>query len=483
MKKSRKFIVIILMILLSVAVTRIIGNLHVLPTKYFNYFIITLASINFIGALGLLAFRRGFMKFISFLMFFIINLLAVGTTLYGPATNKFFNEGFGNADETYQTSFYIISKNNILESELTVKTIAYYQDIYKKDDILKKLNSMNIMLFKEELDLDTVFTHDVILLDNATYTFLKENNGRDINSYNVIVKVDVDIVLDNSAIGEEDLDEYQQQEYQKLTPGEYYNIFIGGYDFTNTFMDFNMLVSINKTNQEILLTTIPRDYYITDARVGKRDKLSDMGARGIETNIASVAKLFGIKIDYYIQINTRSLVELVNAVGGITYCSDQEYTTTHSMVLNSYNDNIGEKLHVKKGCQYLNGIQTLTVARERLAFKSGDNQRQKNCAQIMKAILNKMKTPAMIIKFPNILNAVSGFYSTTIPRELVTSSVQELLENPNWVIKTQSVTGSGGQDYIFFGSTKDYVMYPNMSSVNNAKYKIQGMKYKKLNQL
>lgn len=242
-----------------------------------------------------------------------------------------------------------------------------------------------------------------------------------------------------------------------------------------------MLVSINKTNNEILLTTIPRDYYITDARVGKKDKLSDMGSRGIETNMSSVAKLFGVKIDYYIKVNTKSLVGIVDAVGGINYCSDMEYTTSHALILDTYDDSLGEKLHVKKGCQWLNGIETLTVARERLAFKTGDNQRQKNNAKIMQAILNKMKTPAMATKFPSVLSAVNGLYTTTIPKDLVTSSVKDLLENPNWAIKTQSVTGSGGQDYIFFGKTKDYVMYPNYNSVNNAKKKIQGMKYKKLN--
>ena len=50
-----------------------------------------------------------------------------------------------------------------------------------------------------------------------------------------------------------------------------------------------------------------------------------------------------------------------------------EYTTSHALILDTYDDSLGEKLHVKKGCQWLNGIETLTVARERLAFKTGDN--------------------------------------------------------------------------------------------------------------
>lgn len=484
LKRSVRIVLSIVFLLLSIVACKVVFDLGVVPTKYFVRICEVMFIINFIASLCLLINKRGFVKVFSFILYLLLNIFSVVVIYYGTTTNKFLDKAFGNAEKEYKASYVILSKNTYSEEDLKTKDIGYLDTLPEKDKVFATLAEKDIKTFLEYTEIESLINQDVILLDNATYVYLKESqNAINVSELKVVYEFEVSIALSNEAVGNEELDEDVKHEYEALTPGEYYNIFLGGYDFTNTFMDFNMLVSINKTNSEILLTTIPRDFYITDARVGRRDKLSDMGARGIETNMASVAKLFGVKIDYYIKVNTRSLVALVDAVGGITYCSDSEYTTTHAMVLDTYNDSNGQKLYVKKGCQGLNGIQTLTVARERLAFKSGDNQRQKNNAKIMMAILNKMKTPAMAIKYPSVLSAVSGFYTTTIPQDLVTSSVKDLLENPNWVIKTQSVTGSGGQDYIFFGKTKDYVMYPNYGTVNAAKRKIQGMKYKRLSQL
>ncbi|MCH5166341.1 MAG: LCP family protein [Erysipelotrichales bacterium] len=484
LKRSIRVILILLFLVVSIIAAKSIYDLSVLPMKYFVRVCEGIFVINFVAAFCLFINKRGFVKGFSFILYLLLNIFCVAAIYYGSTTNKFLNNAFDNAESEYKTKFLLLSKNDYELNDLKEKDIAYYTDLQYKEKAFAELAKKDIKTFLEYPDINTTLEQDVSLIDNGMYIYLKEDQSEiKIDEYNIIYEFEVGIELSNEAIGEEELEEEEKIEYQQLTPGEYYNIFLGGYDFTNTFMDFNMLVSINKTNNEILITTIPRDFYITDAKVGKRDKLSDMGARGIETNMASVAKLFGVKIDYYIKVNTKSLVALVDAVGGITYCSDQEYTTSHAMILDTYNDSLGQKLHVKKGCQYLNGIQTLTVARERLAFKTGDNQRQKNCAKIMQAILSKMKTPGMAVKYPSVLEAVSGFYTTTIPKELITSSIQDLLENPNWNIKTQSVTGYGGQDYIFFGSTKDYVMYPHMNTVNAAKRKIQGMKYKKLSEL
>lgn len=483
-RRSVRVLLAIAFLVLTVIAGKIVFDLGVLPNKYFIRICEGLFVINFIAAFCLLINKRGFVKFLSFFLYFIINIISVAVIYYGTTTNSFLNNAFGNAESEYKAVYLLLSKNDYSLEELKTKDISYVDTLPEKDKVFSHLAESDIKTFLEFLDVETLITQDVILLDNATYVYLKEDqNTINISDFKIIHEFEVSISLSNASVGDEELDAESKQEYERLTPGEYYNIFLGGYDFTNTFMDFNMLVSINKTNSEILLTTIPRDYYIADARVGKKDKLSDMGARGIETSMASVAKLFGIKIDYYVKVNTKSLVGIVDAVGGITYCSDMEYTTSHSTILDSYDDSVGEKLHVKKGCQYLNGIETLTVARERLAFKTGDNQRQKNNAKIMNAILNKMKTPAMAARYPSVLSAVNGLYTTTIPKDLITSSVQDLIENPNWIIKTQSVTGSGGQDYIFFGKTKDYVMYPNYGTVNTAKRKIQGMKYKRLSQL
>ena len=118
--------------------------------------------------------------------------------------------------------------------------------------------------------------------------------------------------------------------------------------------------------------------------------------------------------------------------------------------------------------------KTLTVARERLAFEMGAVERDKNTTNIMLDILDQMKKPANISKYTTILNDVSGMYTTSIPRDLITKSVKQLL-NKGWSIKTNSIRGKNGRDKVHFSNVKGSVMYPNTSSVNQAKNKINAL--------
>ena len=80
-------------------------------------------------------------------------------------------------------------------------------------------------------------------------------------------------------------------------PSETYNILISGHDF-NQFRDFNMILTVNVTKQTVLMTSIPRDYYIdvvgVDGYTGK-DKLSFI-RQGINVTSDSLAKLLDVRI-------------------------------------------------------------------------------------------------------------------------------------------------------------------------------------------
>jgi len=259
-------------------------------------------------------------------------------------------------------------------------------------------------------------------------------------------------------------------------PTEVYNIFLSGHDFDN-FRDFNMILTVNVTKQKILMTSIPRDYYIDviglDNYTGK-EKLSFI-KQGIDISTKSIENLFDTKIDYYVDIDTSSVVTLVDTIGGIEYCNKfGDYYTTHAQVLDTYNDNQGEKLHVKPGCQHINGIQTLTISRERLKLPGGDRARQENVQIIMMSIFNKMASPELIKNFDSILNAVNGMYETTVPMNAVTELVKDTMANGNnWKFDNQAVDGSDTHAPVALGTANDWVMTPNKDSVAKATEKIK----------
>ena len=259
-------------------------------------------------------------------------------------------------------------------------------------------------------------------------------------------------------------------------PTEVYNIYASGHDFDG-FRDFNMIITVNVTKQKILMTSIPRDYYVDviglDGYTGK-DKLSFI-KQGIDISTKSVENLLDTKIDYYVDIDTSSVVTLVDTIGGIEYCNKfGDYWTTHAQVLDTYNDNKGEKLHVVPGCQHVNGIQTLTISRERLKLPGGDRARQENVQIIMMSIFNKMASPELITKFDSVLDAVDGMYETTVPMTAVTALVKDTVAHGNnWKFDNQAVDGSDTHAPVALGTANDWVMMPNQDSVNKAKTKIQ----------
>ena len=64
-----------------------------------------------------------------------------------------------------------------------------------------------------------------------------------------------------------------------------------------------------------------------------------------------------------------------------------------------------------KGINHLNGEQALCFARERHAFDDGDNQRGKNQMAVIRAIVDKASSPAILkgLKGMLILDAETDF--------------------------------------------------------------------------
>ena len=236
-----------------------------------------------------------------------------------------------------------------------------------------------------------------------------------------------------------------------------------------------MIVSINKDTHKILLTSIPRDYHIpVYGKGGRTDNIGYHGALGITTSMKSLEQLLNIKINYYVRVKTNSLVGVVNALDGITFCSDKSFYTTHATILDSYDDTKGDKLYVEKGCHNYNGIEVLTISRERLAYSSGDRQRQKNCQSILISIFNKATSPGIIKNYQNLLNSISDLYTTNIPRDTITDYIKDILDNgTNWTFNTQSLDGYDGSGYVHLTNYKDYIMIPYQSSINSASYNIK----------
>lgn len=250
---------------------------------------------------------------------------------------------------------------------------------------------------------------------------------------------------------------------------EAFNVYISGIDVYGNISsvsrsDVNIIATINPLTHQILLTSIPRDYYVRlHGTTGYRDKLTHAGIYGVDMSITTLEDLLDIDINYYARVNFTTLIELVDAVGGVTVNSDYNFTAIS-----------GEKF--VKGDNFLNGTQALAFSRERHAFIDGDRQRGKNQQKIITAIINKaLSSKTLITKYTNILNSLQGSFQTNMDSNKIYDLVNMQLDKmPSWDILSINLDGSGKSEFTYsYSGQRLYVMEPDMNTVNQAKQKIK----------
>lgn len=253
-----------------------------------------------------------------------------------------------------------------------------------------------------------------------------------------------------------------------ITP---FNVYIAGGDgygsIDYTFnTDVNMVATINPTTRKILLTSIPRDYYVNLVGQGPNayDKLTHAGYYGIEESVKTVENLLDIDINYYVKINFSTIQGIVDAIGGVDVYSDYDF---YEQAYGLYHFTIGNN--------HLDGKQALAFARERKSFATGDVQRVKNQQKVVEAIVNKVtSSTALISSYDRILDSVSENLDTNMPSKDISRLVKmQLNDMRGWTIESQNAVGTGqmGPTYTF-PTLNLYTMLPDKDSVNSLKLKI-----------
>ena len=238
--------------------------------------------------------------------------------------------------------------------------------------------------------------------------------------------------------------------------------------------DVNILAVVNPTTKQILLVNTPRDYYLPLARNGELDKLTHAGLYGIDESMKVLGNLYGVQADYYVRVNFAGLVKIVDALGGVDIESDANFTCVPMETPDGNGDYTYQKYSFTKGINHVNGSQALAFARERKDFADGDNRRGQHQMTVIKAIVNKACSSAVLTKYQELLKAASDAFITNMPYADISSLVQmQLGDMADWNITTYAVSGEGSTEYCYALGDKAWVMIKDSSKVNTAKNMIQ----------
>jgi LCP family protein required for cell wall assembly len=238
-------------------------------------------------------------------------------------------------------------------------------------------------------------------------------------------------------------------------------VYVSGSDTRNQILDqsrsdVNIIMAVNPTTKQVLLINTPRDYYVSNpAGDGAKDKLTHCGLDGIDCSMEALDLLYDTYINHYIQINFTGFETLIDAIGGITVYSPQDFSTV-------------EGYYYSEGENYLNGAEALSFARERYSFESGDIQRGKNQMEVIRAVIDKMTSSTVILEnYQEILNSLQDMMITDFSSSDISSLINmQLSDNAQWEILSYTATGEGGMDTTYsLGDTYVYVMYPDEACV------------------
>lgn len=280
--------------------------------------------------------------------------------------------------------------------------------------------------------------------------------------FSEISNVDVKIETENETETESESEAVLIDSDKKLTK-DVFAVYISGIDTygsisTTSRSDVNIIATVNTNTKQILLTSTPRDCYVMlPVKDGQMDKLTHAGIYGVDVSIGALENLYDISIDYYIRINFTTLIDMVDALGGITVYSEFAFNT--------------EEYSFSKGENQLSGKEALTFARERYAFANGDKQRGENQMQVIKAMINKAMIPAIIQNAGYIIDTISKNIETNMDTSEITNLINmQMNDGAYWNIFMGSVEGTDDLRITYSGgSQKLYVMIPDQDSVCEAK--------------
>lgn len=441
----------------------LIIKLNVLPWKYLIPVIIIFAMV--LISLSVLLTRRKKKNGTIYGVSSLVIILFVFICYYLLGTLGFLSNFGGNTykEETYSV---VVLKEANYETikDLDNEDFGVIENSEEgQEKALKKIEK-KINLNKIEYSDSGTLAH--ALLDKEVEAILISNAVLEMVYENILDFGDLTKVLHEESIKIE-----VENKANKIDVTEdFFNIYISGIDTYGSVnktsrSDVNLIVSVNPKTNEVLITSIPRDYYVSLAgKTGLKDKLTHAGIYGVETSMETIANLLDTEIDYYVKVNFSSLINVVDTLGGIKVNSKYSFTSKDGY---SY----------KKGINNLNGKEALSFVRERKAFGNmgGDRVRGENQQLVLKALIEKALTPSILMKYNSLLKSVDNSFITNIPEEYVTTLInKQLSSNVSWEIDTQNLDGGNGYEYTYsYQTQKLYVMIPDETSLTSAREKIK----------
>lgn len=452
-------------------------RLNVLPSKFLFPLTIGVVVLDAIFILLLIYFSKNVVsKIICIVLTLFICVASCMGGYYISKTQNVLSSITNVAKHAKNTVSVIVKESSSIKNKsqlngVSVSSLRLNEQGSKK--VLKELSSEGIVLNQTEYDSMTALLEafyngevDSIIINESSRSQILDMEAYSNFDSNtrVVYQTSYKVKNNDSATSVSDI------------TSKPFNVLISGSDTRGGFdengrSDVIMIATVNPKTHTILLTSVPRDFYVTTAcdagdgcMQGALDKITHTGIHGTNTTKRTVEQLLGIEINYTFKVGFDTVTELVDILGGVDVYVEPGYAV-HTSYLN-----------VNEGINHLNGEQALTFARERYSYTEGDRQRTKNQQQVLMGIVKEATKPSVITNYAAIMDTMANTFSTTMSNAEITDLIKyQLNNNPTWKMEQYMVDGTG--DTLMCAELGDAasVMVPDQSTVKMAKDKINAV--------
>ncbi len=247
-----------------------------------------------------------------------------------------------------------------------------------------------------------------------------------------------------------------------------FTIFFGGNDTTGALSlqgrtDVNMTVTVNPNTHQILISNLPRDSWVKNPYYNdKRDKLTHLGLVGIDNTLKGLGDIYGIEIPNYVIVNFDTFMVIIQALKGVTIDNPYAFTAIDGQ-------------YFPEGTIGLDGAGALMYVRERQNLPDGDFGRNMHQQIVMRAMIEKLCSPDIMMQINSIIDGMNGMFLTNISMNSIWALVNKQLdEGIEWNIVNYHVGGETGME-ICASATGQYlsVVYPYDNQVEFVRNEIQ----------
>lgn len=388
--------------------------------------------------------RYKLFSFLSVITFLLIVIFSIGAYSIDWLIGKLGD--FGEKDTITYTSYLITLNDTTLNAKSTLGMIDDNEDI-EGNILAKKIINEHDLKYKVDMYDDESGTAYYDMLYDL---YDKKVDGIFVSSnYVTLFSSEDDFmnIAEQTKVVYQKSAEYKNEDKKLETNDksltEPFTVLIMGvdseFDGLNANAAFNgdtlILATFNPDTLNATLFSLPRDIYVPIACRGNVEaKINSSAASGTACVINTIQNLTDIEIDYYAKINFKGVVDLVDAVGGITVdVEEPDYLINHG---NPCGGKVCEQdsdrrwgeytIYIDPGVQNLNGEEALAYARCRGLYVESDLARNRHQQDVILALAQKMIQIKNLDEFKSILNAVSNNVATNMSTDQILSSYKIL---------------------------------------------------------